>query len=554
MIGKNKAIILLFSCLTLLSFVTQAAATKTVKQIKKSDPYKKQHRDAFPQIMDGKELDDVIEHLNNLRTRYSGDLEALYTLAIVYAKKGDIEKSFSYMKKAVDGGLPFERFLVGPRDLLKPLTDSTQFQEFSKKYVVELLHGPMLGCVTHSGAKFWIRTVNEVPFQVIVSEKENMDSPIKSCTVKTSKEKDYTAVTAVKGLKPNIKYYYQLIVNGKKLPEKYTFKTFVKKRAGQKLQLGFGGGASYSPQHERMWNTIASQNLAAFLFLGDNVYIDHPEHRQVQQYSYYRRQSRPEYRNLTASTSIYAIWDDHDFGDNDSIGGPKIIEPWWKIPVWQTFRNNWNNLYYGGGDKQPGCWFDFSIGDVDFFMLDCRYYRTDPQKKNPQMLGPAQKKWLLKKLKQSKATFKVICSSVPMCFGTKPVPQRTRRGMVPGGLDTWEGFKAEREEIFSFIEKNKIEGVIILSADRHRSDARKIRRPNGYDLYEFESSNLTGTHTHKLVPGAIFGYNKKCSFGLLTFDTTLADPEVTFQIVNIDNEIINTLRLRKSQLTFRKTK
>jgi hypothetical protein len=51
------------------------------------------------------------------------------------------------------------------------------------------------------------------------------------------------------------------------------------------------------------------------------------------------------------------------------------------------------------------------------------------------------------------------------------------------------------------------------------------------------------------MPGALFGYNKKCSFGLLTFDTTITDPEVTYQIINIDDEVIRELSLKKSQLT-----
>ncbi|MBA7698300.1 hypothetical protein ES703_106977 [subsurface metagenome] len=87
-------------------------------------------------------------------------------------------------------------------------------------------------------------------------------------------------------------------------------------------------------------------------------------------------------------------------------------------------------------------------------------------------------------------------------------------------LDTWNGFRDERNEIFDFLESNKINGVILISADRHRSDARRIDRKNAYPLYEFESSRLTNQHKHGLKPGAIFGYNKKQSFGLLTFDTT----------------------------------
>ncbi|MGB2866357.1 MAG: alkaline phosphatase D family protein, partial [Sedimentisphaerales bacterium] len=214
----------------------------------------------------------------------------------------------------------------------------------------------------------------------------------------------------------------------------------------------------------------------------------------------------------------------------------------WKIPVWRTFINNWNNPYYGGGETQPGCWFDFSIGDVDFFMLDSRYYRDKPQSENPSMLGAAQKKWLFEKLKSSKATFKVLASPVPWAMGA-----------TSGSRDPWQGYKAEREQIFSFLESNRIDGVILISADRHRSDAWKIERENEYDLYEFESSKLTNIHTHKIMPGALFGYNQKCSFGLLTFDTMKTDPEVTYQIINIDDEVIWKLSLKKSQLTHGKT-
>ena len=134
--------------------------------------------------------------------------------------------------------------------------------------------------------------------------------------------------------------------------------------------------------------------------------------------------------------------------------------------------------------------------DVDFFMLDCRYYRTNPFGEERTMLGPVQKKWLLNGLKKSKPTFKVIASSVAWASGAKP-----------GSRDTWDGFPEEREEIFSLIEDNAIDGVVLLSADRHRSEAWKIPRPNGYPLYDLMSSRLTNVHTHELVPGALFDYN-----------------------------------------------
>lgn len=545
---KRKSGVLLFACMTLPLSVVGAAEDKQGQRSSRPVQYKLVHRNAISQIVDGK-YDSAIKCFEDYLKEYPKDLESLYGLAVVYVQKNEIDKALGYVKQAVDAGLPFERFLAGPRNLLKHLTDSSEFKELAKKHAVELLHGPVVGCVTDSSAKFWVRTNNEVDVQVLVRESEKMDSVIKSAAIRTDKNKDFTAVVGVDGLKPNTQYYYELMVNGAPGSIRRTFSTFPALGTKTKFQVGFGGGAGYTPQHERMWSTIVSHHPVAFLFLGDNVYIDHPEQSEVQQYCYYRRRSCPEFRNFAGNTAIYAIWDDHDFGTNDCIGGADIDKPQWKRQVWNVFCNNWNNPSYGGSKSQPGCWFDFSIGDVDFFMLDGRYYRTDPQKDNPSMLGPVQKKWLLEKLKASKATFKVLASPVPWAFGTKPSIQTTRRGKVQGGLDTWEGFKKEREEIFSFLEENKIEGVILLSADRHRSDARKIERPNGYTLYEFESSKLTNIHTHDRVPGELFGYNENCSFGLLSFDTTISDPKLIYQIINIDNEVIHTLSLKKSQLT-----
>jgi len=506
-----------------------------------AEQYKKHTRDMMSLIVDGK-TDKAIEQMNAHLEKHPGDLESLYALTVAYAQKQDLGRAHDYLNQAIDGGLPFGRFLAGPRDLLKPLTDSDRFKTLAKKHAVELIHGPMLGCMTDSSVKFWVRTANEVPLQVLVSKSKKLREPVKSDIVRTDKDKDYTAVVGVAGLEPDTEYYYEVLIDGKKQGGRASFRTFPPAGSKAIFQIGFGGGAGYTPQYERMWNTIASHNLTAFLFLGDNVYIDRPTQRAVQQYCYYRRQCRPEYRYFVGSVPIYAIWDDHDFTTNDGWGGPEIRVPEWKIPVWYTFMNNWVNPYYAGGSEdKPGCWFDFSINGVDFIMLDGRYYRTKPKSEKPSMLGPVQKKWLFKTLKASTGTFKILASPVPWAFGVKP-----------GSRDPWQGYKEEREEIFSFLEAERIDGVILLSADRHRSEARGIERENGYTLYEFESSKLSNIHTHGLIPGAIFGYNKKCSFGSLTFDTSLRDPEITYRIINIDNELIHTLTLKKSRLTHKR--
>jgi alkaline phosphatase D len=357
-------------------------------------------------------------------------------------------------------------------------------------------------------------------------------------------ETDYTAVVRLDGLDPATPYEYQVLLNGVLAmgEDRLVFQTFPPAAEPAAFRVAFGGCAGFVPWYERMWHTIAAKRPDALFMLGDNVYIDHPEMPTMQRYKYYRRQSRNEWRALTSRVPVFAIYDDHDFGDNDTWGGPDIEHPAWKRPAWKVFTQNWANPAYGGGEAQPGCWFDFSIADIDVFMLDGRYYRTDPDDTdNPSrsMLGPAQKAWFLEALGKSKATFKLLISSVAWADGTKP-----------GSPDTWEGYAEERAEIFDFIKDRRIEGVILLSSDRHRSDLWRTDYPGLYPLYEFNSGQLTNQHTHPEMENAVFSYNRKQSFGLIDFDTTKTDPSVSYTIVTIDGENIFHHEVRRSELTF----
>ena len=303
-----------------------------------AEQYKKIARDCLSDIVDGK-YDAAIRSGEGYLKDHPQDLESFYVLAIAYARKGEIETSVSYVKKAVAGGLPFERFQAGPRDLLQPLYESDAFKALAARHGKELLHGPLLGCVTTDSAKFWVRTAHETPVRVNVKAASTDAGRAVTAAGKTRQGSDFTTVLAVNGLQPATRYEYTLHVKGETTPVKGQFATFPPEGKPAKITVGFGGGAGYTPQYEHMWNTVASWKPTAFLFLGDNVYIDNPTRRAVQQYCYYRRQSRPEYRSFVASTPIFAIWDDHDFTVNDGWGGPDIDEPEWKIPVWRTYMN-----------------------------------------------------------------------------------------------------------------------------------------------------------------------------------------------------------------------
>ena len=479
--------------------------------------------------------------------------ETHFVLALLESKQGEADKALAHARQAVEAGLPFARLQAGPRDAFEALYAVAAFQEWAEQEGEKLLHGPMLGHVTAEAASFWVRTAQEAEVRVEVTPRNGEGGTADAVTVtgRTLASQDYTGVVRVEGLSPDTAYTYQLMIDGAEVPVNgATFCTYPPQGTPGRFRVAFGGGAGYVPEHERMWTTIKERAPLAFLTLGDNVYIDDPEHGLTQRYCYYRRQSAPEWREFVAARGVYAIWDDHDFGLDDSYGGPAIDHFAWKRPVWHIFQQNWNNPAYGGGHTQPGCWFDFYIGDVHFIMLDGRYYREKTARhgaegvENPSMLGPVQRAWLKETLQDSRGVFKVVASPVPWARGTKGGP--------PGGLDTWDGYDEEREAIFDFLYEHDVSGVVLISADRHRSDARRVSRENGYDLYDFMSSVFTNYHTHPLVqdaPGWIFGYNEKNSFALLDFDTTAEDPVLTFAIVSIDDETIWNMELTLSELT-----
>ena len=498
-----------------------AAALVAVSGLVGAQQYKRVHADALFDVARGR-VDAALEALAAFDAKRPGDPETGFARAAARVAQGDLEGARREARAALAAGLPWERFVAGPPewfgDALAPLADE---QELGA-----LLHGPRVGHVTESSARIWIRSASDEPPEVHVEGVESASS------VDALGDRAY--VIEVGGLAPDTEYEYSVGGRSGRL------RTAPRNGEGTKLRLAFGGGAGYVPKHERMWTTIAGVQPQALLLLGDNVYIDRPKHPAMQRYGYYRRQSREEWRALVANVATYSIWDDHDFGTNDRHGGPAIDEPAWKRPVWELFRENWANPGYGGGAESPGCWYAFSFGDVDFVMLDGRYYRENPRSERPSMLGPAQKAWLSDTLRASSATFKVLCSPVPWDYRTKG-----------DSKDTWNGYRAEREELFAFLHEHRIEGVVLMSADRHRSDAWLVEREEGYDLYELNSSRLTNQHTHPTMDAALFSYNAKPSFGLVEIDTTVEDPTLAYTVVNIDGEAVESLTVRRSALGYR---
>jgi alkaline phosphatase D len=71
---------------------------------------------------------------------------------------------------------------------------------------------------------------------------------------------------------------------------------------------------------------------------------------------------------------------------------------------------------------------------------------------------------------------------------------------------------------------------------------------SNYPIYEFMSSKLTNLHTHKIIEGCIFGYNKKPSFGEMIFNFTKDEPTATYTAYSIDDENVGSVEIKLKEL------
>ncbi len=507
----------------------EAAEPTAQARTNRRTAYKRLHQEALARILNGND-GQAIGLLNDFLIERPDDDETYYMLAVAHARAGRTEDAIDAAKKAIALGLPPERFVVGSLTQLKALDGSPFLSALQTKFAHAPLHGPMIGNVTDHSVDIWVRTRRGATVHAVVATDADFSHPFVSQEEVVTLETDFSAVLRLSGLRPATTYNYRIVVDGEATQRpSFRFRTSSVAHQPTKLRFAFGGGAGYVPQHERMWTTIDAAHPDLLLLLGDNIYSDSPESPPMQHFCYYRRQSRPEFRQLVDHTPVYSIWDDHDFGTNDCVEGPLVNQPAWKLPVFRVFRNNWVNPGYGRSDDQPGCYYDFYVGDVHFIMLDGRFYRTlDPSRGGPTMLGPVQGQWLLNTIEHGQGRLTIICSPVPWTFQAKGESR-----------DTWNGFRSERNEILDHLIKCQKGGVFLVSADRHRSDLWKIERQNGTStatFYEFNSSRLTNQHVHKTMPEAEFSYNAKPSFGVVDVNTVSREPYVTYRIVSIDGE------------------
>lgn len=321
--------------------------------------------------------------------------------------------------------------------------------------------------------------------------------------------------------------------------------------------IAFGSCANQS-KPQLIWNAVIASRPDLFIFLGDNIYGDTTD-MDVLRARYALLGRNEGYQRLLATTPVIATWDDHDYGANDA--GAEYPQKAESKQIFLDFfgepANSERRL------RDGGIYTAYSYGPpaqrIQVILLDTRWDRAPlrrvndaeaavrrlrqvgPYVANPdpdaRLLGEEQWRWLEAQLRQP-ATIRIIGTSIPFLQeGT--------------GWETWSNFPAEQARLLTLINDTHANGLLFLTGDTHRAQFSKRTQGVPYPLWEVNSSGLTENVDWPAPDSSrLGGYYTEDNYGLLRIDWREADPEITMEIRDVDNDLVlqNTIRLSELQM------
>jgi len=417
-----------------------------------------------------------------------------------------------------------------------------------------LQSGPMVGYCEMKEAVIWLQTKENVSVKIEYFALDNPTKVFSSDTYNSTKEVGYTYHIILDQLGPGKKYKYTVFFNNKKvvLPYETSFSskklwqwredapdftvalgscTYINEPELDRPGKGYGSGYS-------IFESINAKTPDIMIWGGDNLYLREADwdSKTGILHRYTHSRSIKEMQPLLAKTQNFAIWDDHDFGPNDSDRSFYN-----KNLTLEAFKDFWANKSYGMTPEQnEGNYSTFNWGDVQFFLLDDRFFKSPNDRKTGErtILGDKQFEWLIDALSSSKASFKIIY------IGGQVITTAAR-------FENYATYPEEKERLLKEILDNKIKGVLFLSGDRHFTELSKLERTGIYPIYDWTVSPLTSgiadsykedKNTNQ-VEGSLFAVN---NFGIISFSGNKENRQMKLSLFDKEGkELWNKIILKK---------
>ncbi len=330
---------------------------------------------------------------------------------------------------------------------------------------------------------------------------------------------DFTVHVDVRDLDASSTYYYAFDALGERSPIGRT-KTGPLGRC-ERLSLAVVSCAKYTAGYFNVYARLAErEDVDYVVHVGDYIYeyghedpkspgpkigrgVEPPHEARTladyrTRYAHYRRD--PDLQLFHERHPVIATIDDHELANDAWLAGAGkhdlATEGDWTARKEDALRawREWMPVRLPAPPNEERIYRTIPFGDLaDLFMLDGRTKRDAPTR-GPEMdapgrsvLGEEEHAWLLGELDRSRARWRLIGNDVMIGqVFTGFVPEEIGNPLSEVGVlskrelgpepDQWDGYTAERDELFRHLEENRIENVVFLSGDVHTAWAVELKR------------------------------------------------------------------------------
>lgn len=405
-------------------------------------------------------------------------------------------------------------------------------------------HGPVVGGVTDTSARMYIRTYMAQACVIELDEDSNFGSPLSFSTA-TLEALDSSYITDLTGLAADQLYHYRVLFGGNADTLTGSFRTFP--QVGQPAHFTFVTGSCQETPNMKVFDVMPTYNPLFLMHTGDFTYPSYqqdntyPVEWQAIELSYRRRYQEVVMKEMLRQVPIaYMPDDDDNWGSNrdytystgyythPTTGKPvnyfsfDTISPIGRENCLRGYRTFFPG--YPTADTTEGHYHSFKVGNCEFFVVDVRsvsdvpsdayvydsvanYWSFQPQAQHS-ILGDNQMNWLLNGLSQSTAHWKFIVSGVPfnpnirrlidvgLTLQETPFSISGQSGtgfrLSTSFAGYWAGYPDDIQQVLDHIAGNNIERVLVVSGDTHHNvmdDGTNARLP------ELNASGLSVTST-----------------------------------------------------------
>jgi alkaline phosphatase D len=310
-------------------------------------------------------------------------------------------------------------------------------------------------------------------------------------------------------------------------------------------RIAFGSCAKQD-KAQPIWDAINALDPDLFIFLGDNIYGDTRD-MSVLRAKYAQLAAQPGFRRLCERTAVLAIWDDHDYGENDAGA-----EYPFRRESQRIFCDFWGESGDSPRRSRDGIYDAIMLEEggrrLQILLPDLRFNRTPlrrldlggssyddwsqalarsgrevpgPYERNPDgaatMLGESQWRWLEAELAKP-ADLRIFASSLQVVADFP-------------GWEGWINYAEDHQRLIETIRRTRADGLICISGDTHYAELSRLDRNVPYPLWDLTSSGLTEVWPVTPPNSRRIGQVLRArNFGWIEIDWAPRTPRLTLQI------------------------